>query len=97
MKLSTTDLYRKHDQLVQLKRDAYEKLYRNCQNQIKLAANAGELVCIFEIPNILFGNGYPKINIQACAQYLRDKLAQANDNIETHFIEPNLIFIDWRR
>lgn len=97
MDLNNNDLYKKHDQLIQLKRETYEKLYNRCKNTIKLTSDAGELICLFEIPNFLFGSSFPIINIQSCANYIMNKLTLANKNIKTTFIEPNIIFIDWRR
>ena len=97
MDLNNDDLYKKHDQLVQLKRETYDKLYTRCRNRIKLTSDAGELICLFEIPAFLFGSSYPIINIPSCANYIMNKLAMANSHIKTTFIEPNFIFIDWRR
>jgi len=97
MAIRNDDLYKKHDQLISLKRQTYEKLYTRCKNRIKLTSDAGELVCLFEVPNFMFGSGYPIINISACANYIINKLTLANQHIKAIFIEPNLIFIDWRR
>lgn len=97
MDLNNDDLYKKHDQLIELKRQTYEKLYNRCKNRIKLTSDAGELICLFEIPNFLFGSSYPIINVQSCANYIMNKLAMANKHIKTTFIEPNILFIDWRR
>lgn len=97
MSLNNNDLYKKHDQLIQLKKETYEKLYNRCINNIKLTSNAGELICLFEIPSFLFGSSYPIINIESCANYIMNKLTTTNSNIKTSFIEPNIIFIDWRR
>lgn len=95
--LRNADLYGKHDQLIKLKRETYEKLYDRCRNKIKLTSDTGELLCFFEIPPYLFGSGYPVINVQSCANYIMNKLTQANKHINTTFIEPNIIFVDWRR
>ncbi len=95
--LQNTDLYKKHDQIIALKRETYEKLYKRCCASIKLASDTGELMCVFEIPEILFGSSYPIINIKSCANYLINKLNVSNINIKTTFIEPNILFIDWRR
>jgi hypothetical protein len=97
MELSKDDLYRRHDQIVNLKRLTYEQIYKRCSNMIKLTADAGELVCIFEIPNFLFGSEYPIINIPSCANYIINKLKNASKYIKTSFIEPNILFIDWRK
>lgn len=97
MDLKSSDLYKKHDQLIELKKITYEKLYNRCKNSIKLTAATGELLCIFEIPNFMFGSGYPIINIESCAKYIMSKLVESNKHIKTSFIEPNYIFIDWRR
>ena len=97
MDLKNNDLYKKHDQLIQLKKETYEKLYIRCKNVIKLTSNAGELICLFEIPEFVFGSSYPIINIVSCANYIMNKLTKANINIKAIFIEPNIIFIDWRR
>ena len=97
MDLNNNNLYKKHDQLIQLKKETYEKIFNRCKNTIKLSSDAGELICLFEIPNFLFGSSYPIINVQSCSNYIINKLTQANSNIKTTFIEPNIIFIDWRR
>ncbi len=97
MDLNTSDLYKRHEQLMELKKQTYDKLYIRCLNTIKLTANTGELVCCFEIPSFLFGSEYPLINIESCANYIMNKLAKSNKNIRTVFVHPNIIFIDWRR
>lgn len=97
MEINNNDLYKKHDQLIELKRETYDKLYNRCKNRIKLTSDAGELICLFEIPRFLFGSSYPIINIQSCANYIMNKLERANKHIKTTFIEPNILFIDWRR
>ena len=97
MDLDNRNLYKKNDQLMQLKQETYEKLFNRCKNTIKLTSDAGELICLFEIPSFLFGSSYPFINIEVCAEYIINKLAKANNNIKTTFIEPNMLFIDWRR
>ena len=97
MALNNDDLYKKHDQLVRLKKETYEKLYNRCKNIIKLTSDAGELICIFKIPEFVFGSSYPIINIISCANYIMNKLTKANKHIKTIFFEPNIILIDWRR
>jgi Family of unknown function (DUF5759) len=97
MALKNNDLYKKHDQLIELKKETYEQLYKRCKSTIKLTSDTGELVCIYEIPEFVFGSSYPIINVEYCANYLMNKLHMENKNIKTKFIEPNLIFIDWRR
>lgn len=91
------DLYKKHDQLAKLKKETYKKIYNRCKNTVLLASNAGELICLFEIPNFLFGSSYPFVNVESCADYVINKLSKANKNIKITFIEPNLLFIDWRK
>lgn len=97
MSIRDDDLYKKHDKIIQLKKETYEKLYIRCKNIIKLTADTGELVCFFEIPAFLFGSGYPIINIPYCANYIMNKLKKDNKNIKAYFLEPNIIFIDWRK
>ena len=97
MALRNDDLYKKHDQLIRLKKETYEKLYTRCRNIIKLTSDAGELLCIFVIPEFVFGSSYPIIDIVPCANYIMDRLTKANKHIKTIFFEPNIIFIDWRR
>jgi hypothetical protein len=97
MEIKNSDLYGKHDQLVELKRQAYDKLYNRCRNNIKIASDSGELICFFTIPPVLLGSTYPHINITSCANYITNKLTAANKNLKISFIEPNILFIDWRR
>ena len=95
--MTTIDLYKRHDQLAELKRATYEKLFQRCISIIRLTSDTGELACIFEIPNFLFGSSYPIINIESCADYIIVKLSRTNKNIRATFVEPNIIFLDWRR
>lgn len=97
MLLNDDDLYKKHDQLKKLKQETYEKIFNKCVKIIKLASSAGELICFYEIPFFLFGSGYPIINIISCKDFIINKLYKANKNIRTTFIEPNILFIDWRK
>jgi hypothetical protein len=97
MELNNKELYGKHDKMIEMKRQTYEKIYNRCKNTIKLATDAGELICLYEIPNFMFGSPFPIINIPSCAQYIINKLTTANKNIKASFIEPNIILIDWRR
>ncbi len=97
MNLNNENLYKKHDQLIQLKRETYEQIFTRCKNKIKFASDAGELICFYEIPSFIFGAGCPIININACANYIIKKLQMENNNIKTVFVEPNILFIDWRR
>jgi len=97
MTLRTADLYKQHNRLIELKRETYDKLYKRCLNQIKLTADTGELICFFTVPKCLFGSSWPLINVQPCATYIINKLTKSNKNIKATFIEPNIIFIDWRR
>ncbi len=97
MDLNNKDLYKKHEQLIELKRQTYEKLYRRCKNTIKLTSDAGELICLFKIPEFVFGSTFPIVSTHYCANYIMNKLRQANKHIKTTFIEPDIIFIDWRR
>lgn len=97
MKIDNSDLYSSYDKVTELKLNTYKKLLAKCENTIKHAAKLGELMCIFTIPNFLFGTDYPIINIAACAQYIIHNITEANEHIKAEFIEPNLILIDWRR
>jgi hypothetical protein len=97
MSINDNDLYKKHDQLISLKKATYDKLYERCKNIIKLTSDAGELVCVFEIPEFLFGSSFPIINRKSCGNYIMNKLIADNKNIKTTFIDPGSIFIDWRR
>lgn len=97
MELKTADLYRKHDQLINLKRKTYHKLYERCLNTIKLTGMRGDLICIYEIPSFMFGEGFPIINIESCANYIMNTLAKTHHSLRTTFFSPNIIFIDWRR
>jgi hypothetical protein len=96
MSLSNDDLYQKHNQLIKLKKDAYDKLYNRCKNSIKLTSKTGQLYCFFEIPVVVFGIGYRITNIRGCADYIISKITSENSNIKCTFEEPNIIFFDWR-
>lgn len=97
MSMRDRDLYKKHDELIRLKKETYEKIYSRCCNIIKASSDAGELLCIYEIPNFLFGTSYPIIDIVSCANYLMNRLTRANKHFKAAFFHPNLLFIDWRR
>jgi len=57
----------------------------------------GELLCIYEIPGFIFGNGYALVNIIECSEYIIGKFGTNNKHIRIQFIEPNMLFIDWRK
>lgn len=95
--LSSNDLYGKHDQLTNLKKQTYDKLYKRCVNIIKLTARTGELCCIFEVPSFVFGSEFPLINVSSCANYIMSKLTKTNKNIKTVFVPDNMILISWYR
>jgi hypothetical protein len=95
MELSNRNLYHKHDQLMRMKKETYERIYNSCKNTIMMTANAGELICFFKIPSFLFGSSYPLINVKSCADYIIDKLTKTNNRIKAIFIKPNIIFINW--
>lgn len=97
MPLNKNDLYGQHDKIIALKTQTYEKIYNRCTNQIKIASKNGELICFFEIPSVLFGNGFPIINMKYCGQYLIDKFKDECPMLRIKFIDPNILFIDWRK
>lgn len=96
MDLTNRNLHKKNKQLIELKRQSYEKVYSRCRKTIIMTSNAGELICIFEIPEFMFGCAFPIINQKCCANYIINKLTKENPTIKTMFIEPNILFIDWR-
>lgn len=95
--ITSNDLYRTHDKLIKLKKESYDKIFTRCINSIKLTAKAGELICIYNIPNFLWGSCYPIIDVKSCARYLIKKLRKSNSNIRVNFIKPDILFIDWRK
>lgn len=97
MSLKGFDLYKKHEQLAALKLETYNKIYKKCITTIIASSNMGELYCVFEIPNFLFGSSYPIINITSCANYIMKKLTDENKYIKVEFYEPNILFMDWRK
>lgn len=97
MDLKASDLYKKHQDLSNLKKTSYENIYKKCISKIKLTANTGELVCIYEIPEFLLGSGYSIINIKSCASYIQNKMITSAPDVKTAFIEPNIILFDWRK
>lgn len=97
MSLRASDLYKHRDQLIELKRQSYEKIYERCVNYIKMTAKTGALSCVYEIPEFVFGVPYANINRDRCATYIMNKLAKSNKNIITTFVPPGQLFIDWHR
>ena len=97
MALSNRQLYKKHDELKSLKIETYDKLKNRCVNLIAQSANMGEFMCIFEIPNYLFGSSFPMVDVATCAKYIMNKIIAENNNIKPTFCEPNFIIFDWRK
>lgn len=97
MSIKNSDLYKKHEEIIKLKKETYDKITKRCINTIKLTANTGELICTFEIPYFIFGTSYPLINIEYCANYVINKITNENSSIRMYFIKPNIILADWRR
>lgn len=80
-----------------LKTETYEKIFRKCVNSIKACARKGDLVCSFPIPVYVLGAGYPRIDPANCAVYLKERLLKENDKLKISFVQPNILFIDWRK
>lgn len=97
MSLRSSDLYRQRDQLIELKRQTYEKIYVRCVNYIKMTAKTGALSCLYEIPEFVFGVPFSIIKQDKCANYIMNKLAASHKNIVTTYIHPGKLWIDWRR
>lgn len=97
MSLNDEDLYKKYDELIKLKQDTYETVYKRCRNMIKNTASLGKLSCIYEIPNYIIGGSCPIIKPEYCANYVINKILQENPKIRCKFLKPNIIAVDWRR
>lgn len=97
LEISSDMLYAKHNKLSDLKEKTYNNILNRCCKVIESAANSGELMCIYEIPKLVFGTGYPTIDIEPCADYVRHKIEKANKNIRTAFEKPNIILICWTK
>jgi hypothetical protein len=97
MELKTSDLYKKHNKLVLLKKNAYDDIFRKCLATIKMTATTGQLWCIYEIPSFSISAGYPIVNNEYCAEYVIEKMSQQSKHVKSHFIEPGLLFFDWRK
>lgn len=95
--LTSKDLYKRHDQLVQLKRKTYNEIYRQCTHKIKFAADMGEMITYFEIPHFMFCTGYAIVNIDACANYIINKFDTELPAVRATFHKPNILLLDWRR
>ena len=96
MSITDKELYNQNQRIMDLKRATYESLYKKCVNLIKLNSKKGELMCFYYIPKIVFGSGYPHVNIEYCAKYIIDKLHIANKHIRATLVQPNMLLIDWR-
>lgn len=79
-----------------MKENTYKQILNQCVNNIKQAANNGELMCIFKIPKFKLGSEYPMINIESCASYIKNNLANVNKNVNVIIIE-NILILDWRK
>lgn len=97
MDLNTSDLYKKHNELSNLIRLSYENIYKKCIQHIKFSANTGELVCVYTIPYFIMGSGYSIVDVKSCASYIQEKMKRGAPDVKTKFIEPNILFFDWRR
>jgi hypothetical protein len=89
------DLYSKQEEIKELKYKCYNEILVNCRKQIYITSKKAKTNCIFQIPKIIFGKGYPLVNYHECSSYIIDNLQKIDSNINVKFYDPNILLITW--
>jgi hypothetical protein len=85
-------LQKKHNAKLKTKLEIYEKILNRIYNRIDIASNVDNTLCVFDIPEYIYG--FPIYNIPACADYLTRKLI--HNGFHVKFIKPNILYISWK-
>lgn len=90
-KLNLKNLHATNEKLEDLRIKTYEQVKKQCYNRIDIISKAPKNYCWFSIPKLVVG--YPPIDIQKCACYIKKKLD--DEPVVYEFYEPNLFYITW--
>lgn len=90
-KLNLKKLHSANKKIANSRKKTYEQVKKECYNKINIISKTNKLFCWYLIPKIIIG--FPPIDIEECAEYLKSKLDQ--EPIIYNFFKPNLFFITW--
>lgn len=90
-KLNLKKLHSTNKKIADSRKRTYEQVKRECYNKINIISKTNKLFCWYIIPTIIVG--FPPINVEECAEYLKNKLDK--EPIIYNFFNPNLFFISW--
>lgn len=89
--LNIKKLNAKNKKLEDLRNNTYNQVKKECYNKIQAISNIGKMECWYIVPTILLG--HPPINIDQCANYLKEQLKK--EPVIFEFYQPNIFFISW--
>jgi len=89
--IKAADLFRKHQQKERKRWRTYDKILKQCMNEIERSSNNDLYFCFFVVPEILFG--IPLFNLKKCIYYISSVLVKNGYSIK--FNKPNILYISW--
>ena len=95
--LNSKSLYKRHNEIIELRKKAYAAVYQKCINYIQYETDKGELICLFKVPSFIFGIG--AVDIPLCIEYIKQKINKDYNGI-IRVDSPtgtDIIFCDWRK
>lgn len=86
-------LTKPHEEIKNKRKEAYEKILKQCHNHMNMLSKYRRVDCTFIIPRIIFEGGYPPINYDECFHFLETELN--TEGIDVLRLSPNEMFISW--
>lgn len=90
-KLNLRKLNATTKKLEEFRNKTYNEVKKQCYNRINIISKAPKNFCWFIIPKLIIG--YPPIDIDECAEYLKNELNK--EPVVYDFFSPNIFYITW--
>lgn len=91
--LDINNLYKYQEQREEVKREYYEQIMKKIHNRIENFAIRNETLCMYQIPEFVFG--IPLYNRMNCCRYIIDRLK--NEGFKVYYVEPYQLVINWAK
>jgi len=91
--INIDELNKERNDRMELKKNTYETILKQCHNRIKIVAKAHNNLacCFFIVPKYIYG--LPIYDSYSCITYLVNALI--NNGFDVKYTHPNLLYISW--
>ena len=88
------ELYERRREIQEHKESLYKRILSRILKKIKTTSRLKheEQFCFYVVPEVIIG--FPRYDIQACIEYVIDKLEQ--NKLFVKYTHPNMLFISWQ-